>query len=122
MTYIPDTRKDGTYNQKYLNAKDKEYLRGFDHALEDTLESFFYNLESYDFEVEGEDIELGRFLDNHEEIKQRLLDNIKQHFEADRNEMIVSMIDHMDDGEYEKIKEKVNREAYELGEESEQEE
>ena len=117
MTYIPSTREDDTYNEKYLNENDKEYVRGFDHAVNDCLDSFFYNLDAYDFEVEGEDVDLGRFLDNHEEIKEKFVANLKEWFESERDEMIVSMIDHMDDAEYEAIKAKVDKEAYEEDEE-----
>ena len=107
---IPNTREDDTYNEKYLNENDKKYVCGFDHAVNDCLESFFYNLDAYDFEVEGEDLDLGRVLDNHDELKERFLANMKEHFESARDAMIVSMIDNMSEEEYEAIKAKVNGE------------
>ena len=113
MTYIPNTRTDENYNQKYLNEIDQEYVRGFDHAVDDCLDSFFYNLDSFDFEVEGEDIELGRFLDNHEEIKDKFVENMKEWFESCRDEMIVSLIEHMSEEEYDEIKARVDKEESE---------
>ena len=122
MTYIPDARTDDTYNEKYLNEKDKEYIKGYDYAVEEVLESFFANMDIYDMSVDGEDIDIGRILTNHEEIAEKLKESMKDYFESERDQMITSMIDHMCDEEYKTIKEKVDREAYELGKEPEQEE
>jgi hypothetical protein len=122
MSYIPDCREDESYNEKYLNETDKEYIRGYDYAVEEVLETFFANLDCYDFRVDGEDIDLGLILENHESIADKLKDAMKQWFESERDQMITSMIDHMDDNEYEQIKEKVDKEEYELGKESEEQE
>lgn len=48
MSYIPDCRKgnDGLYNEKYINKENKEFVRGFDYALE-TILNMFSNLETY---------------------------------------------------------------------------
>lgn len=110
MSFIPDCREDEYYNQKYLNAADKEFIKGYDYAVESVLDSFFYNLDSYNFEVDGEDIDIGRFLENHEAIKDKFVDCMKIHFESDRDEMITSMIDHMNEEEYNKIKASVDGE------------
>lgn len=113
MTYIPDCREDATYNEKYLNKNDKQYIKGFDFAVEDVLDSFFDNIEDYDFEVDGEDIDIGRILVNHEAILDKLKEAIHEHFESERDVMITSMIDHMDDEEYAKIKSEVDGVPYE---------
>ena len=105
--YVPNARTDEVYNEKYLAEKDKDVIAGYDEATK-TIDSFFDNLEVYDFEVDEEDIDLGRFLDNHEEIKEALKNNLLEHLESGRNTLVVEMIDHMDDGEYEKIKAKVD--------------
>lgn len=122
MSYIPDCREDESYNEKYLNETDKEYIKGYDYAVEEVLETFFANIDVYDLRVDGEDIDLGLILENHESIADKLKDAMKQCFESERDQIITSMIDHMDDEEYEQIKEKVDKEAYELGEESEEQE
>ena len=115
MTYIPNAREDDTYNEKYLNHDDKEFIKGYDYAVEEVLESFFNNLDSYDWDVDGEDIDLEKILTNHEKIAEKLLENLKKHFESDRDEMITSMIDHMTDEEYAKIRTEVDGVPYEEG-------
>lgn len=107
MTYIPNVRTDEDYNDKYLAEKDKDIIKGYDLATE-TIDSFFDNLETYDFEVDGEDIDIGRFLDNHLEIKELFKANLMEHLESGRNELVTFMIDNMSEKEYEKIKAKVN--------------
>lgn len=116
MSYIPDCREDENYNEKYLNHDDKEFIKGFDYAVEDALDSFFYNLDSYDWDVDGEDIDLEKILTNHEELCEKLKDNIKNHLESERDEMIVSMIDHYEDDEYAKIRTEVDGKPYKLSE------
>lgn len=108
MTYIPNVRKDENYNEKYLAEKDKDIVRGYDFATK-TIDSFFDNLEIYDFEVEGEDIDIGRFFDNHPEIKELFKANLMEHLESGRNELVVSMIDGMDEKEYERIRKEVDK-------------
>lgn len=113
MSYIPDCREDSHYNQKYLNREDKEYIKGYDYAVEEVLNDFFDNVCNYDFEVEGEDIDLGKILANHEEICEKLKDVMSLHFESERDEMITSMIDHYEDDEYAKIRTEVDGKPYE---------
>ena len=107
---VPDTRTDKDYNEKYLNEDDKKYINGFDFGAEETIDSFFANLESFDWDVEDEDIDLYRILTNHPDICDRLQENLKEHFESERDMLIVSMIDSMNDEEYDKIKEEVDAE------------
>jgi len=106
--YVPDTRNDEAYNEKYLNKADKAYVNGYDHAVDDVLDSFFANLDIYDWDVDDEDIDLYKILTNHPAICEKLSDNLKDYFESCRDEMIVSLIDNMEDGEYEKIKKEVD--------------
>lgn len=121
MTYFPDTRTDDFYNERYLNDADKEYIRGFDFVMDDLIPCVFANLDVLDLDVDGEDFDLGRILENHPAIAERFESEIRAYLERERDVMITSMIDHMDDDEYEKIKESVDKERYELGEEEEQE-
>lgn len=132
MTYIPDCRNDENYNQKYLSKPDKEFLRGFDWATEMAVDNFFDNemfelqtmdshlghilneevpesqREKYEMEFtfadrENEDREVTTYADL---IRMKLLEWI----EMERNELITSMIDNMDDKEYEKNKKEAARE------------
>lgn len=130
MSYIPDCRTDENYNEKYLNEKDKEFLLGFDWAIESAVDNFFDNNfcmpdydDSYishvlthdvpDFMKEKYTMEY-TFGDRDEEnrevktyadwIRMKILEWI----EIKRNTLITSMLDNMDEEEYKRIKEKVD--------------
>ena len=110
---FPDCRTDDYYNQKYLNDYDKEFIKGFDFVADDLISALFSNIEILDLDVDGEDFDIGRILENHPKIAERFQSEIKDFFERERDTMITSMIDHMNEKEYEKIKETVDRESYE---------
>ncbi len=103
MTYIPDARtekievlgkvEDNPYYQENLTKEDRDFIRGYDFAVSGVLETIFDSIGDFDFSVEGEDIELGRFLINHPEIRQKAKETFKEQFELSRNEIITSMID-----------------------------
>lgn len=129
MSFIPDCRRDANYNQKYLNEKDSEFIRGFDWCSDNAMDVFFDNLEeffdtdSYIMHILKEEIPedeheeyvwLNSFDGNEEKrIIKTYLDVIRAHLidwvEANRDELITSMIDAMDEDEYKAIKEKVDR-------------
>lgn len=136
MSYIPNCRIDDNYNQKYLNAKDKEFIKGFDWAVEQVFDSFFNNLDMLDSDyletilkqeipegMQEEYTMIFSFANGQEEKRQvktyedYLRFKILDWFESDRDGMITSMIDNMDEKEYNEIKERVDKEAYEKGEE-----
>ena len=136
MSYIPNCRIDDNYNQKYLNAKDKEFIKGFDWAVEQVFDNFFNNLDMLDSDyletilkqevpedMQEEYTMTFSFTDGQDEKRQvktyedYLRFKILEWFESDRDEMITSMIDNMDEKEYNEIKERVDKEAYEKGEE-----
>ena len=102
--YLPNVREDEAYNQKYLTDEDTTFLNGFDYAVDKVFGSFFNNLDCYSLVVDGEDIDLGRILDNHPKLTAKLSEAMKDYFESERNGLVVSMIDGMEDGVYEKIK------------------
>ena len=106
--YLPNAREDEVYNQKYLTDENKTFLEGFDFAVDKVLGSCFANLDNYSLVVDGEDIDLGRILDNHPKITAKLEEAMKEYFESERNELVVSMIDGMEDGVYESIKAEVD--------------
>lgn len=105
MSYIPDCRVDEYYNEKYLNKTDTEYIRGFDYVAE-RADNFFNNLDVYisEMDIPGEDINLCRLLENHEEIAEKFKSCILDWLERERDMTITSMIDNMDDDEYDKIR------------------
>lgn len=130
MSRIPDCRRDEYYNQKYLNDKDSEFVRGFDWCAERAVDNFFDNLDYID------DDELVRFLDKElpeseqfgyqwsdtfcrdaDLVEERyvrtfgdlLRSTLAEWIESHRDELITSMIDSMTDEEYNTIKETVDR-------------
>ena len=131
MSNIPNGRTDDAYNEKYLNAKDKEFLKGFDWCAEQAVDNFFDNnyerddegyiehilaqelpesmKETYTMELawgdeSSEERETKTYADY---LRMRILEWI----EMERNELIVSMIDSMNDEEYDSIKEKADAEG-----------
>ena len=104
---FPNCREDIDYNQAYLDNADKEYLKGMDFQADQAL-NFFNNMDAYEdeFDIEGEDINLINFLNNHSKILDKLKECIDDWLETQRDEMITSMIDNMDEEEYKKNKEK----------------
>lgn len=102
--YLPNVREDEAYNQKYLTEKDKTFLDGYDFAVEKVLGTAFANLDNYSLVADGEDIDLGRILENHPKLTAKLEEAMQDYFESERNELVVSMIDGMNEGEYEHIK------------------
>ena len=95
MTYIPDVRTDENYNEKFLNEEDKMFLAGYDWAVEQAT-NMCNNLEVY-----PELLEIME--DNKAVIKEGkadiLKDALSHWLEADRNELVVSMLDAYEDEE-----------------------
>lgn len=109
MSYIPDARSDEYYNQKYLEEKDAEFVAGFDWNTINAIDNLKYNLDIYedDMDIEGEDINLIKFFENHPKIKDAFFDCIADYIESERDELITSMIDAMGD-KFEKRKKLVD--------------
>lgn len=131
MSYIPDCRNDENYNEKYLNNFDKEFVRGYDWCVEMSVDNFFDNLDIYfgdDSHIMHllneelpenmrEEYEIERtFADENDRIEKRdvktyvdlLRSKILDYIEMERDELITSMIDNMDEQEYSEIKAKVD--------------
>ena len=91
------TDEKNPYWEGNLNDNDRELLREFDFAA-DSFKSFFDNLDIYDtnFDIEGEDINLSRFLHNHPAILETLKDAFAHYVEMERNETVVSLIESED--------------------------
>lgn len=128
MTYIPDTRNDDTYNQKYLNEKDKAFIRGYDYCAKEVVDHFFDDLDfesdylknllntslpeemkckyQVAFGVEAEGTEVREMKSYGDYLRYHLFNAI----EMERDELITSMIDNMDDDEYEAIKAEIDEE------------
>lgn len=104
MTYIPDCRTNEFYNEKYLVGDNLEFVKGYDWAVQEIL-NLFANVEVYP--------ELEELLDDNRAVIREgkidlIIKSITDWTEAQRNELITSMIDDIDEDEYEKIKAKVD--------------
>lgn len=97
MSYIPNCREDEYYNEKNLIDYDKEFVHGYDWAVKN-LETFFSNIDGYtmEFDIEGEDINLVRFLENHPKVSDTLEEVAYDWLEKGRDELITSMLDNSD--------------------------
>ena len=116
MTYIPDVRKkiitkpfakeaeENYYWEGYLDAEDKKWLKGYDFAAEDVLNSIFDNIGDLSLQVEGEDIDLGLILNNHPEIRAKLREAIAEEYESTRDELVTVMIDGYSQEKYDQLK------------------
>lgn len=110
MSYIPDCRTDNNYNEKYLNEKDREYLEGFDWCVKTVLESFTDNMNIYknEFDINGVALNLAWFLENNQEVSEKLKECMVHFSEMERNTLITAMIEGMDEEEYKEIKARVD--------------
>lgn len=124
MSYIPDCRTDEFYNEKYLDDKDTLFVRGFDWCAEMAADMFFDNLPS---EIEDllaaelpesmrEEYDVKSDFDTNETPQHRTVNTwadlmrkaMLDFIESERDELITSMIDGMDEAEYKAIKERVD--------------
>jgi len=131
---FPDCRTDDAYNQDFLNGTDKEFVRGFDWATEMAVDNFFdnhfdgtipdeedgelsimLNKEVPDYLKEKYEVEY-RFSDRDTETREiktyadLLRSKILDWIEMERNELITSMLDNMDEDIYNAIRAKVLKE------------
>ena len=116
---FPDCRNDENYNERFLDLYDKRFIKGMDYALDVIKNLIEYNLEFYEDELtnvhkKGEtycedEVYVSRrdFFDILEENRKAVTAVIEDCLECERNEVIVSMIENMDDDKYEKNKAEV---------------
>jgi hypothetical protein len=104
---FPNTRKDDYYNQEFLNKNDKEVITGYDYAVEAAL-NLFDNLNAYQEELndmlEEDDNPIFKVLNFYaiiEEKSNTIQNIVRDWLENGRDDLITSMIDNMDENEYE---------------------
>lgn len=92
MGKMIEVLKDEELNK--LSAEDKAFMEGFCTAT-DSAASLLYNLDVYkdDFDIDGVDINLVRFLENHEEVRRTLEESLVHWLETERIEFLTSMIE-----------------------------
>lgn len=91
---FPDCKNDDVYNEDFLNTKDLEFVRGCDYAFDKISNLFENNLDVYASCIGKMSCEI---LEQH---KGEISCIIKHWFEQERNQMITTMIDSMNDDEY----------------------
>ena len=96
MSYIPDCRTDEYYNEKYLIQADKEVINGYDWCVEQVM-CAFANIDELD--IRPSDVV---------KVAEAMEPWFRRWLESDRNELITSMLDDMDEEEYKKRKEEVD--------------
>jgi len=137
MSHIPDMREkeEGSYYyQGYLDEQSANYLAGYDYAMEDTIDSFFYNLEIYLDELEecgfddqrlkafekhytefrqlegtNDPIDLNTIEDSQIKLVLTLIRGLIDYAEMERDEIGTSLIDSMSDEELKKTVDDYNK-------------
>ena len=104
MSKIPDCRTDKYYNEKYLDQKDADFVKGYDWAVEQ-IQNMFNNLKCYPDLEQLLDDKVALIKDNKIGMVQTCIEDWA---EMQRDELITSMIDGMDEAEYQAIKERVD--------------
>ena len=119
---FPNCREDAYYNQDFLDETDKKFLRGFDWAAEMACDNFFDNhYIDYDGNSDYLEITLAQpapkymqeeyemqFAFGDREDEKRTVETyadyirfqILEWIEVERNQLITSMIDSMDNNDY----------------------
>jgi len=93
-------RTDEYYNEKYLDETNAEYVAGYDWNTFE-LQSFWDNLDVY------EELDFLKYLVKPEHIE-ALNDALNDWIESNRDKLITSMLDEMDEQKYEKMKESID--------------
>ncbi len=99
---FPDTRLDENYNEDFLNDKDKEFIKGYDCALQ-SIKNLFENLDTYEDELRDDEdiINLPAVLTKYNE---RIIKVIESEHESERDELITSALDAYSEEDYERYK------------------
>lgn len=109
---------DENYNEDFLNGSDKDYIQGYDVCFDAIISLIASNLDVYEGELtelcpEGYTPEEDECFTTREDLYEIMVENkeiicaiIKDWLEMTRDEIITSLIDSMDDKEYESLKAK----------------
>lgn len=111
MSMFPDCRSDDAYNEDFLNKMDKEFIAGFDCCLEQIKNLIENNLEVYESELDyvpEDESEKNKdeVYSNREDLFEIVRDNaeiisccIEDWAESERDQIITSLIENMDEKE-----------------------
>lgn len=93
---FPDCRNDDYYNDDFLSEEDAAIVDGYDYCVENAVNSAFENIDAFppeDLDMSPSDVV---------RVLHAFREWISSYIESERDEMITSMIDDMDDAEYQK--------------------
>lgn len=129
MSYIPSVRckeqdiygkvSDNAYWQGYLGEEDANFVAGYDYAVAVNIDCFFDNID-FMGNVEGDNVisaddinlSLGRLLEKRPEMLDDLKQAVFQWMEAERDHLVVGMLDDTDEKEYAERKAKADSGDY----------
>ena len=97
---FPDCRNDNHYNYDFLNAEDAAIVDGYDYCVENAVDVAFDNIDAFppeDLYVRPSDVV---------KVLHAFREWIASYIESERDELITSMIDSMDDAEFKALREK----------------
>lgn len=105
MTAFRDTRNDDFYNQDFLDEMDKQFVAGYDCAVEELITLFEGNLDVYEGDCDtptgGTLFDL---IERNKENNKFLIEMIHDGAEMQRDTLITSMIDGMDEETFKKLR------------------
>lgn len=116
MSLFADCRNDGVYNEDFLDKVDSSFLKGADFAVDQIENMFLNNLDSYEDEltevldegeVAGEDEVYSTRQDLYDilgENKELIVTLIRHWMEKERDMLVTSMIDGMNEDEYKRLR------------------
>ena len=134
---MPDCRNDDYYNEDFLSGDDHEFVRGFDWCAEEVVDNFFNNMdvffdddnhllhvlnETLPEHLQAEEEIEWRFGDRGKEVRKietyadLLRTKLEDWIESERDSLITSMIDNMDEDLFNAIRNKVLKENAESSE------
>lgn len=91
---VPDCRKDDLYNYDFLSEEDAAIVDGFDYCVKEAVNSAFDNVEDFapeDLDVRPSDVAA---------VLHAFREWLEACMESERDELITSLIDDMDDEEF----------------------
>lgn len=100
MSMFADARNDDVYNQDFVCDTDKEFLRGYDFAMEQVLNML---RDLYNYMTRNELLEA---LIDKEDVEKMLSEKAEEYLEGERDMLVTSMIDSLDKEEYDVLKKK----------------
>lgn len=69
----------------------KEYVKGFDYAVEDSINNFFDTLDAYDFTIDGKSVDIGKYLSDNPDGLEKFKEVLKEYFDEERQRLLASL-------------------------------